>query len=92
MFVPKIYPAFTIKEKQNIPAFYLLKLLKKPEYKSIINHYCVGGARADLKLDWLKKIEIELPNMEEQKIINELSEELSKKYNEYIDLYIKLMN
>lgn len=92
MYVPKIYPVFSIKPDKNIPAFYLLKLLKKSEYKSIINHYCLGGARADFKFNWLKKIKIELPNNKEELTIKKLSSKLSKKYDEYVCLYNQLMN
>ena len=90
MYVPKIYPVFSLRENSNIPIYYMLNLLKNKEYRKIINHYCIGGARADLKLEWLKKIMIELPTQKEQKLINELSKELEKKYDEYISLYNKI--
>ena len=90
MYVPQIYPVFYLNNKK-IPNYYLLKLLKKTEYKKIINHYCLGGARADLKLDWLKKIQIELPTEQEEKQISQLCRELDSKYKEYLELYNKIM-
>ena len=56
---------------KKIPNYYLLKLLKKTEYKKIINHYCLGGARADLKLDWLKKIQKESVSKNIKIVLNE---------------------
>jgi restriction endonuclease S subunit len=92
MYVPTIYPVFRIIDSNKLPEYYLLKLLKNNTYRSIINHYCLGGARANLKLDWLSKIKILLPNEEEKKKINNLSNKLKEKYNEYLRLYKSVMD
>lgn len=92
MYVSNIYPVFYINDTEEIPNYYLQRLLKSDEYKVIINDYCLGGARADLKLDWLSKIKIEKPSsalVTETKI---LSNQLDEAYNEYMRLLKKLMN
>ena len=83
MFVSNIYPVFTITNK-DLPEYYLLKQLKREEYKSIINDYCLGGARADLKLEWLKKVRITIPSEEERQEIIKKSEEVKCAFDEYL--------
>jgi type I restriction enzyme M protein len=84
MFVSNIYPVFTITNKE-LPEYFLLKQLKSPEHKVIINDYCLGGARADLKLDWLKKIRISIPSEAEREDVKKKSEELNEAFNKYIE-------
>ena len=91
MYVPIIYPVFRVIDNNELPEYYLLKLLKDNKYRPIINHYCLGGARANLKYEWLTKIKILLPTNEEKEKINALSNKLKQKYNEYLELYKSLM-
>ncbi len=91
MFVSIIYPIFHIKDESVLPKYQLLKILKNSEYKEIINDYCLGGARADLKLSWLSRIKIILPSEEDRKQIEILSRELDKAYKQYLSLYQRLM-
>lgn len=91
MYVSCIYPVFYLKNRRDIPNYYLLKLLKSDEYKVIINDYCLGGARADLKIEWLAKIKIDKPNDQEKKKIEKLSDRLEKTYINYMKLYHDIM-
>ena len=84
MFVSNIYPVFYL-INDDLPAYYLLKQLKNHEYRDIINDYCLGGARADLKLEWLKRIRIALPSAKEKEKIQIKSRELEEAF----DLYLK---
>ncbi len=90
MFVSNIYPVFHINNQNELPNYYLLKLLKCQEYRTIINDYCLGGARADLKLDWLSKIKVELPSTETIETTTDLSDKLDRAYNEYMRLLKQL--
>ena len=92
MYVSNIYPVFSIIDNNVLPEYYLLKQLKREEYKVIINDYCLGGARADLKLDWLGKIRISLPSEEEKKKISKKSSELNKAFNTYLKKLNQIMN
>lgn len=91
MYVSYIYPVFRIKEQECIPDYYLLKTLKNEEYKTIINDYCLGGARADLKIDWLSRIKIIPPSNEEVKKNQELSKALNETYQQYLKTYNEIM-
>lgn len=86
MYVSNIYPTFTIKDTVKVPNYYLQKILKSNEYKTIINDYCIGGARADLKIERLEKIKIALPDEKKRKKINQLSKEIDAAYNKYLEL------
>lgn len=90
MYVSNIYPVFYIKET-NLPNYYLLKKLKSEEYKVIINDYCLGGARADLKLEQLSKIKIEEPTDKEKGKIKKLTNELEVAHKKYLEKYKQIM-
>lgn len=92
MYVSNIYPVFTINNTSVIPNYYLQRLLKSDVYKIIINDYCLGGARADLKLEWLSKIKIERPSDETISHTTNLSEQLDEAYNQYMSLLKQLMS
>lgn len=92
MFVSNIYPVFYIKQNNILPNYFLQRVLKSKEYRTIINDYCLGGARADLKLEWLSKIKIKLPSKETIQKIVKLSDKLDAVYNEYIRLLNELLN
>lgn len=92
MFVSNIYPVFSVKQGASIPKYYLLKLLKNNEYKTIIDDYCLGGARADLKIEWLSKIKVSKPTKKEAEKIEKDSRELEKAYKDYLRLYYRIMN
>lgn len=91
MYVSNIYPVFKINNPSVLPHYYLQRLLKSSIYKVIINDYCLGGARADLKLDWLAKIKIELPSEDTITHTIELSDKLDEAYNQYMSLLKQLM-
>lgn len=91
MYVSNIYPTFYIKDSSVIPNYYLQRKLKSQEYKVIINDYCLGGARADLKLGWLSHIKIELPTESQKKRISSLSKEMEDAYNKYLELLNTIM-
>lgn len=92
MYVSNIYPVFIIKNINEIPNYYLLRLLKLAEYKVIINDYCLGGARADLKLEWLSHIKMELPSEDDIQKISKLSKKMDAAYNQYRQLLKELIN
>lgn len=92
MYVSNIYPVFHINDKKKLPNYYLLRKLKSNEYKVIINDYCLGGARADLKLCQLSKIKIEKPSKKDIERINRLSTELSGIYQRYTEVYKEIMS
>lgn len=91
MYVSNIYPVFCLNPDCSIPDYYVLKLLKNAEYRTIINDYCLGGARADLKLDWLRKIKIKLPEVGEAESIKRMSIKLNEAYQNYLNLYKQIM-
>lgn len=91
MYVSNIYPVFYLTKSNEIPKYYLLRLLKSKEYKTIINDYCLGGARADLKYEWLSKIKIPIPPLGEIETIEALSNQLEDTYQKYLDLYNQIM-
>lgn len=91
MYVSCIYPTFYIDAQHNIPNYYLLKMLKSANYRVIINDYCLGGARADLKIECLSKIKIEEPDEKEVERIKLLSRKLDKAHHSYLNLYRQLM-
>lgn len=90
MYVSCIYPVFYVKKIDKMPNYYLLKTLKNKEYKSIINDYCLGGARADLKLKWLSKIKIAIPDITQMHKYEKLSKQLNSAYRRYLNLYNSL--
>ena len=92
MYVSNIYPVFYMTKSDKIPRYYLLRLLKSKEYKTIINDYCLGGARADLKYEWLSKIKIQIPPLSEIRKVEALSHQLEDAYQKYIDLYNRIMS
>lgn len=92
MYVSNIYPVFYIENQEALPNYYVLKKLKSPEYKVIINDYCLGGARADLKIECLKKIKVEKPTGAEKDRIAQLSEKMDKAYQKYLQLYQEIMD
>lgn len=90
MYVSNIYPVFSI-TNENLPAYFLLKQLKSHEYKVIINDYCLGGARADLKLEWLKKIRVAFPSELEKESIQLKSKELEEAFEVYLKKLAELI-
>ena len=83
---------FRINDQETLPNYYLQRLLKTNIYKVIINDYCLGGARADLKLDCLSRIKIQLPTEETITRTIDLSDKLDEAYNKYMTLLKQLMN
>ena len=92
MYVPQIYPVFVIKENIDISPYFFVNLLKKKEYQTIINDYCIGGARANLKIEWLSKIKFILPSKEQKDKFNKYSLQVEKAYKTYIDLMRNISN
>ena len=90
MFVSNIYPVFYL-STDELPAYYLLKQLKNEEYRSIINDYCLGGARADLKIEWLKKILVRLPSEQEKESIQKKAKELELAFDKYLKKWNSLI-
>lgn len=90
MYVSSIYPVFTVRPDCNISPHFFVNLLKKKEYQVIINDYCLGGARANLKPDWLSKIKFLPPDEAQKAKFNIFSEKLDKAYKKYIDLLAKI--
>ena len=86
MFVSNIYPVFYVKDTKKMPNYYIQKNLKSAEYKTIINDYSLGGARADLKIEWLSKIKIKRPTKTEINNYNTLSKELEEAYQKYLEI------
>ena len=86
MYVPQIYPVFSIKHDCDISPYFFLNLLKKKKYQVIINDYCLGGARANLKIEWLSKIKFTEPTDEQKKKFDNQSKKLDIAYKTYIDL------
>lgn len=86
MYVPQIYPVFSMKSDSDISPYFILNLLKKEKYQVIINDYCLGGARANLKIEWLSKIKITKPTTEQKEKFKDYSNKLDKAYKSYIDL------
>jgi type I restriction enzyme M protein len=86
MFVSGIYPVFYIEDKTAMPVYYLLKKLKSSEYQTIINDYSMGGARADLKIEWLSKIKVVKPTEIDIDIFDRLSNELDDAYRKYLEI------
>lgn len=84
MYVPQIYPVFYIKQAFNMPPYFFANLLKKQEYQVIINDYCLGGARANLKLDWLSKIKFNSPTQEQKLKIQSYAQKLDRAQRHYI--------
>ena len=91
MYVSYIYPVFYIRKDSHIPPYYILRCLKSEEYKSIINDYCIGGARADLKYDLLGKIKIRRPDDKESKEIEVCTKNMERAYGKYISLMNTLL-
>lgn len=92
MYVSNIYPVFRINKSSELPNYYVQRMLTSPEYKVIINDYCLGGARADLKIENLCRIKLQKPSDKQIKRIATLSAKLDEAYNEYTALLRKLMN
>ena len=92
MYVPSIYPVFAVKESCNISPHFFVNLLKNKEYQVIINDYCLGGARANLKIEWLSKIKFVLPTDEQNKKFNQYSKKLDIAHKRYIDLLSEINN
>ena len=82
MFVSPIYIVFRMND--NIPPYYVVSLLKNPEYSSIINDYCLGGARAILSYEQLCKIKIPKPDIEDTKKYLTISEKIETTYLQYL--------
>ena len=92
MYVPQIYPVFSIKNNCDISPYFFLNILKKKEYQVIINDYCLGGARANLKIEWLRKIKFVEPSEENKKRFSEYSKKLEKAYGKYLDILADINN
>lgn len=92
MYVSNIYPVFRINNTPELPNYYVQKILTSPEYKVIINDYCLGGARADLKLESLSRIKIKRPSANQIEKVAALSAQLNDAYNKYTFLLKQLMN
>lgn len=91
MYVSYIYPVFYLRKDSPIPPYHILRCLKSEEYKSIINDYCIGGARADLKYDLLGRIKIRRPNDKESKEIEACTKKMERAYGKYISLMNALL-
>jgi len=92
MYVPQIYPVFKIKDNYDISPYFITNFLKKRDYQVIINDYCLGGARANLKLDWLSKIKFIEPTDTEKEKFNSLSVKLERSHKKYLDLLKEISN
>lgn len=92
MYVSNIYPVFRINNTSELPNYYVQKILTSSEYKVIINDYCLGGARADLKLESLSRIKIKRPSANQIEKVAALSAQLNDAYNKYTFLLKQLMN
>lgn len=86
MYVPQIYPVFSVRKDKGISPYFFLNILKKKKYQVIINDYCLGGARANLKLEWLSKIKFIEPDENAKVKFNMYSEQLEAAHKKYIDL------
>ena len=69
---------------------YIVNLLKKKEYQVIINDYCVGGARANLKIEWLSKIKYNPPTQNENETFFSLGKQLDNAHKKYIELLTQI--
>lgn len=92
MYVSGIYPVFRINDTSKLPNYYVQRILTSPEYKVIINDYCLGGARADLKFENLSRIKIKMPSDSQVKRVAALSLKLDETYNQYTALLKELMD
>jgi type I restriction-modification system DNA methylase subunit len=90
MYVPQIYPVFYVKKSCNISPYFFTNILRKKKYQVIINDYCLGGARANLKLNWLSKIKFIEPSKERKQKFTDCSIQLEKTYDEYLTLLTKI--
>ncbi|MCL2771897.1 MAG: N-6 DNA methylase [Oscillospiraceae bacterium] len=82
MFVSSIYVVF--ETSKDFPPHYLVSKLKSSEYLSIINDYCLGGARAILSYEQLIKIKLVKPTENEIEKYVKISNKIEKSYNEYL--------
>lgn len=92
MYVPQIYPVFAVRDNCEISPYFFVNLLKKKEYQVIINDYCLGGARANLKMEWLRKIKFIEPSTENKKRFCEYAEKLNKAYEKYLAILSDINN
>ena len=92
MLVPSIYPVFSINENEKISPYYFVSILKKKEYQTIISDYSLGGARANMKIEWLSKIKIPKPSDQRKQQFNEYSTKLDEAYAKYIEALNKITN
>lgn len=92
MFVPQIYPVFSVKNSINISPYFFTNILKKHEYQAIINDYCLGGARANLKLEWLSKIKFNDPSHEQKLKIQSCAKKLDDAQRHYLAILNELNN
>ena len=53
--------------------------------------YCLGGARADLKLEWLRKIRVAFPSEQEKESIQIKSKELEEAFEVYLKKLAELI-
>jgi len=82
MFVSPIYVVF--RPNKEIPPYYIVSLLKKPEYQAIINDYCLGGARAILDFDALCRVKIPNLNANDKEMFAKLSKKVESAYKKYL--------
>ena len=92
MYVPQIYPVFFVKSTVDISPYFFLNILKKKKYQVIINDYCLGGARANLKFEWLSKIKFTKPTDEKKQQFVDYSLQLDEAYNKYLSILSKINN
>ena len=92
MYVPQIYPVFSVKHNCGISPYFFLSILKKKKYQIIINDYCLGGARANLKIDWLKKIKFTEPSEKDKKRFCDYSKKLDEAYEKYLSILSEINN
>lgn len=90
MFVPQIYPVFSVVDNSDISPYFFLNILKKEEYQVIINDYCLGGARANLKIEWLKKIRFIEPTEDRKARFYEYAKKLDEAYDKYLAILSEL--
>lgn len=88
MVVSPIYEVFRIEEQIDVN--YLLNLLKSDEYKLVIDHYAIGGARPIFKVENLKNIKIPLLEGEELVLIRNLSKKIDESIKAQMQTQIEM--
>ncbi|MDR3244075.1 MAG: N-6 DNA methylase [Elusimicrobiota bacterium] len=90
MVVSPIYVTCRLTD-DNISPYYIVALLKSVEYKRIIEHYMLGGARGILSYSQLIKIKVNELTKEEKKKYLEIGNTIQLSYEKYLEA-INLLN